>query len=122
MELTKIIGAIIFSGLVIVVLLSVYFIRQNRSQRIKIIKRATTGPNYNPSAQKEILPEQSIKKSIEERISGRFKIIKLVAESFNGNTMNEPVAVKFPDINNDLSRQAHSYPARKRFYRLEKVI
>ena len=120
MELTEIVLAIVFSGLLIVIMLSVYFVCKSRLRQIKIIKKAVAEFKLGQSELKESLPEY-INRTIEEKTSGRYKPIKLREETYierDSTHFEQPAAKNNLNILSAIQIQRTS----KKFSRLERVI
>jgi len=124
MELTEIVVAIIFSGLLIVIMLSIYFIYKNRRQRIKVNKRATADLKSEESALKETLPEDSINRSIEEITSGRYRVIKIYEGSYTkrDNTHHSFLGQPVAKNNQNLLSALLIKRTAKKFSRLKRIV
>ena len=130
MELAEVILAIIFSGLLIVTLLSVFFFYKNKLQRLKTIKMSVADIKLEPvkSAEPEKLTEPAesfpVIKSIEEKTFGRYKFVELndlVSMSRDNEKLlcNEPLVSE--TMQNNFS-QIKIKCASGKFSRLERVI
>jgi hypothetical protein len=121
MELAEIVLAIIFSGLLIVIIISVFFFYKNKLQQIKTIKKSVAEVRLEKLKLKEPLPDY---KSIEEKTSGRYTPVKLKEDKHNGrdNVLHSHTEPVLGNNNRNMLFASRIKNASKRFSRLERVI
>ena len=118
MELAEVVLAITFSGLLLVLILSVFFFYKSKLQRKKI-KKSVADVRLEQLERKEPILEY---KSIEEKTSGRYKLVKLKDDKYNGRdnaVYSHPESVPG---NNQNVPVIQIKSTSKKFSRLERVI
>ena len=118
MELVEIVLAIIISGLLLVIILSVFFFYKNKLQRIKTIKKSVADVRLE---QLELKGPISEHKSIEEKTSGRYVIVKLKSNGRDNTVYLNTESI--PGNNNrNMLFASRIKSASKKFSRLERVV
>jgi hypothetical protein len=123
MELTEIVLSIVLSGLLMVIMISVYFVCKSRSRKIKIIKRAVADIELEQSDLQKP-PHNYISSSLEEKTSGRYKPLKLRVETNNGRdgTTFTDLELQTSGNNQNVLSTIQLKSTSKKFTRLERVI
>ena len=126
MNLGEIVLSIVFSGLLIVITISLYFVVKSRLRQIKILKRAVADIKLEQSELDKSLPEYIEYKdvSIDEKTSGRYRLVKLHDEIFSKriNKDNPHIEQPVPQNNRNILSTMQIKRTSKRFSRLEKII